>query len=147
MFHEAEIFEDDSGELVADYMCIQPNKYWEGTWGLATFLEAIRDQVPFFPDVRLRELEIEDDWKRLTLRLVLPRGCAADAMRMSADILKRMVRESEIALGGIRWREAYATNERAFCEEVIAPLLRRSFFPSVTHRVRANMEETLHFPS
>ena len=133
LFHEAEILKDDSGVLVADYMCIQPNKYWKGTWGLATFLEAIRDQVPFFPDVTLRDIEVDDDWKRLTLRLVLPKGSAAQAVRVSADILKRLVRESEIALGGIRWKEAYATNERAFCEEVIAPLLRRMKFLSIRY--------------
>ena len=48
LFHEAEIFKADSGELMADYTCIQPNKYWEGNWGLATFLSAIKDQVSFF---------------------------------------------------------------------------------------------------
>ena len=133
LFHEAEIFKGEGGELVADYMCIQPNKYWEGTWGLATFLEAIRDQIPFFPDVRLREIEVDDDWKRLTLQLVLRQGSAVEAVRTGADILKRMVREAEIALGGIRWKEAYATNERAFCEEVIAPLLRRMKFLSIRY--------------
>ena len=47
LFHEAEILKGDNGELVADYMCVQPNKYWEGTWGLATFLDAIGNQIPF----------------------------------------------------------------------------------------------------
>ena len=41
LFHEAEISKGDGGTLVADYICIQPNKYWEGTWGLATFLQSI----------------------------------------------------------------------------------------------------------
>lgn len=133
LFHEAEIFKDDRGELTADYKCIQPNKYWEGTWGLTTFLEAIRDQVPFFSDITLKELEVDDDWKRLTLRFALPQGSAAEAIRLGADIIKRVIRESEVALGGIRWKEAYATNERAFCEEVLAPLLRRMKFLSIRY--------------
>ena len=133
-----EIFKDESGELAADYMCVQPNKYWEGTWGLATFLEAIRDQIPFFPDVTLKEIEVNDDWKRLTLRLALHQGSAAEAVQMGADTLKRMVRDAEVALGGIRWKKAYATNERAFCEEVLAPLLQRMNFRTVryTHGAR-----------
>lgn len=54
-------------------------------------------------------------------------------MRKCANILKKVIRESEIALGGIRWKEAYATNERVFCEEVIAPLLRRMDFLSIRY--------------
>ncbi len=37
LFYEAEIYKNDSGRLVAEHICHQPNKYWEGTWGL-TFL-------------------------------------------------------------------------------------------------------------
>ena len=48
LFHEVEIYKGKNDELIADYMCIQPNKYWEGKWGLATFLGTIRDQIPFF---------------------------------------------------------------------------------------------------
>lgn len=133
LFCEADIFRDDANELVADFMCIQPNKYWEGTWGLSAFLEAISTQVAFFPDVALREIEVDDDWKRLTLRLPLGKGSATQAVRKCADILKKLIRESEISLGGIRWKEAYATSERAFCEEVITPLLRRMNFLSIRY--------------
>ena len=138
LFHEAEICKADPDKPVADYHCIQPNKYWEGTWGLATLLKAIRDQIPFFPDVELGEIEVDDDWKRLTLRLPLGDRCAAEALRVAAEILKRIIREAEVALGGISWTESYATNERAFCEEVIAPLLRRMKFLSIryTHGTR-----------
>ena len=133
LFHEAEICKGNDGELIADYMCIEPNKYWEGTWGLATFLGAIRNQIPFFPEVTLREIELDDDWKRLTLRLSLNHSSAAEATRKNANVLKKLMRDAEIALGGIRWREAYATDERAFCEEVLAPLLRRIGFLSIRY--------------
>lgn len=133
LFHEAEIFRGNSGELMADYTCFQPNKYWEGTWGLATFLNAIKDQVPFFPDVSLTGIELEDDWKRLTLRVVVGQGSSAQALSGAAGVLKKMIREAEVALAGMRWKTAYATHERAFCEEVLAPLLRRMKFLSVRY--------------
>ncbi|MYE50679.1 MAG: restriction endonuclease [Gammaproteobacteria bacterium] len=138
LFHEAVIFRGDSGELLADFMCVQPNKYWEGSWGLSTFLGAIKDQVAFFPDVSLTEIDVEDDWKRLTLRMLVGRGSAAEALNGAAIVLKKLIREAEVALAGIRWKSAYATDERAFCEEVLAPLLRRMQFLSVryTHGVR-----------
>jgi hypothetical protein len=131
LFHEAEIYRDHEGQLIAEHICHQPNKYWEGTWGLATFLRAIRDQVPFFPDVRLGDIELEDDWKRLTLRIPIQEGPASQAFHETADTLKEMMREAEIALSGMQWKPEYAKDERAFCEEVLAPLLRRMKFMSV----------------
>ena len=137
LFHEAEVFRGDTGELMADYICIQPNKYWEGTWGLGTFLNAIKDQVPYFPDVSLTEIDVEDDWKRLILRLNIRRDSTAQALNEAADVFKRMIHETEVALAGLHWKATYVTDERAFCEEVLAPLLRRMKFLSVryTHGV------------
>jgi hypothetical protein len=133
LFHEAEIYRDHQGQLIAEHICHQPNKYWEGTWGLATFLRAIRDQVPFFPDVRLGDIELEDDWKRLTLRIPLEEGPASQALHETAETLKEMMREAEIALSNMEWKPEYAKDERAFCEEVLAPLLRRMKFMSVRY--------------
>ena len=82
-------------------------------------------RFPFFSDVTLREIEVDDDWKRLTLRLALDEVPAVKALHGSAATIKRMMREAEIALGGIRWKAEHATNERAFCEEILTPLLRR----------------------
>jgi len=133
LFYEAELFQNESGDLIAEFICHQPNKYWEGTWGLATLLGAIRDQLPFFPEISVGDIELEDDWKRLTLKLQIAGGPAAETLQLSADILKKVIREAEIALGGIRWKPEYGTVERAFCEDVVAPLLRRMRFLSVRY--------------
>ena len=133
LFHEAEIFKEDSGKVVANYICHQPNKYWEGTWGLSTFLVAIKDQVPFCDEVSLTDIEVDDDFKQLTLRIGLKGNSAAEALSGGADRLKYMIREAEIALGGMVWKEVYTRSERAFCEEVLAPLLRRMHFTSVRY--------------
>jgi hypothetical protein len=36
----------DDGQLIGEFICHQPNKYWEGRFGLATFLKAIENQTP-----------------------------------------------------------------------------------------------------
>ena len=133
LFHEAEIFKEDSGEIVADYICHQPNKFWEGTWGLSTFLVAIKDQVMFCNEVRLTDIEVDDDFKQLTLRTGLQGISTAEALNGGANRLKHIIREAEIALGGVVRKPNYSTNERAFCEEVLAPLLRRMQFVSVRY--------------
>ena len=133
LFHEAEIFKEDSGAIVADYICHHPNKYWEGTWGLSTFLVAIKDQVPFCGEVSLTDIEVDDDFKQLTLRIGLEQVRAVEALNGGADKLKYLIREAEIALGGLVWKPYYTINERAFCEEVLAPLLRRMRFVSVRY--------------
>ena len=133
LFHEAEIFKEDGGKIVANYICHQPNKYWEGTWGLSTFIVAIKDQVPFCDDVRLIDMEVDDDFKQLTLQIGLEGISAAEALRGGASRLKYMIHEAEIALGSLVWKADYTTNERAFCEEVLAPLLRRMHFMSIRY--------------
>jgi hypothetical protein len=133
LFHQAEIYRDSDGQLIAEHVCHEPNKYWEGTWGLATFLRAIADQAPFFPDVRIGEIELEDDWKRLTVQIPLDEGAAFPALHKTAGAVKRMMREAEIALAGMQWKPEYAKDERVFCEEILAPLLRRMKFISVRY--------------
>ena len=133
LFHEAEIFKEDSGKIVADYICHHPNKYWEGTWGLSTFLVAIKDQVPFYSEVSLTDIEVDDAFKQLTLRMELERGSVADALAGGAVILKDIIREAKVVLAGMLWKPGYATNERLFCEEVLAPLLRRMQFMSIRY--------------
>ena len=133
LFHEAEIFRDDSGEIVADYICHHPNKYWEGTWGLSTFLVAIKNQVQFFDDVSLTDIDVDDAFKQLTLRTGLEKVGVAAALSDGAGKLRHMIREAEISLGGMVWKPEYMTNERAFCEDVLAPLLRRMHFVFVRY--------------
>jgi hypothetical protein len=67
-------------------------------------------------------------------------GAAVAALAKGAEILKTIIGEAEIALGGIRWKAEYETDEKVFCEEVLAPLLRRMGFLAVryTHGVREN---------
>jgi hypothetical protein len=98
----------------------------------------LKIKLPFFPHVSLGEVDLDDDWKRLTLRIGLGFGAATEAISNSASTLKKIIHEAEIALGGIHWRADYETDEKAFCEEVLAPLLRRMGFLSVryTHGVR-----------
>ena len=78
-------------------------------------------------------IEVDDDWKQLTLRRVLEMGDAVTALIGGVNTLKRMIREAEIALGGMVCKSDYTTNERAFCEDVLAPLLRRMHFVSVRY--------------
>ena len=132
LFHVTEVSRDTSGQLVAEHICHEPNKYWEGTWGLGTFLDAIKKQLPFFPSVTLGEIDLEDDWKRLSIRIRVE-GPASEALRKNGDLLKLIMHEAQIALGGITWKPEYAKDEGAFCYEILSPLLRRMGFLSVRY--------------
>jgi hypothetical protein len=58
LFHEVAVYKDGR-QLIGEYICHQPNKYWEGRWGLATFLNAVKKQIPFFPHVSIGEVELD----------------------------------------------------------------------------------------
>jgi hypothetical protein len=133
LFYEAAVSSTSDGTLSIEYICHHPNKYWEGTWGLATLLAAIQAQVPHAPQYALGEVDLADDWKRLTLRTLVHEGPAHARLNEAAQTLKRMIREAEVALGGIRWKPEYETNERTFYTEILAPLLRRMGFLSVRY--------------
>ena len=131
LFHEVEVSRDQDGRLVCCHICHQPNKYWEGKWGLATFLRAVADQTKHFPGFQIGETEFEDDWKRLELLAPLEDGPAAASIHKNAEVIRAIIGSAEVALGGIHWKEEYDRDERAFCLEVLAPLLRRMGFLAV----------------
>lgn len=117
------------------YECHIPNKYWEGKWGLATLLQAISEQVEFDPEFEIEQIELEDDWKTLVLKIQVPTGHAFKTIIVSyAGRLNRLITNAEIYLGGLSWRKEFETNERLFCDDVIHPLLLRMGFSDVRDR-------------
>jgi hypothetical protein len=133
LFHEVEVYRGDQGHLVSCHICHQPNKYWEGRWGLATFLRAISEQTKFFPEPQVREAEFEDDWKRLEIIVPVEEGSAVAGVQKNSETIKAIMKATEVALGGLQWKDEYEKDERAFCLEVLAPLLRRMGFLAVRY--------------
>jgi hypothetical protein len=133
LFYEMEIYKDDEGSLVSCYICHQPNKYWEGKWGLTTFLRAVAGQTKFSSNIRVQEMELEDDWKRLEIVVPLEGQAAAKSIQTNTETIKAIMRSAEVALGGLQWKEEYEKDERAFCQDVIGPLLRRMGFLGVRY--------------
>ncbi len=60
LFHELELAADRNG-MALSFKCHTPNKYWEGQFGLATFLAAIRDQAAHHDTWKITHIELEDD--------------------------------------------------------------------------------------
>lgn len=131
IFDEIEISKENS-QICLAFICHFPNKYWNGKWGLATFLDAIRKQVGFVDGIQVGHIELEDDWKSLTLNVYynLPKvinQCIEDA----GTRINTLIKNAEVSLGGIVWKEEYNRDEMLFCKEIITPLLRRMKFNSV----------------
>ncbi len=131
LFYELEITKD-SGKVSIEFICHQPNKYWNGRWGLATYLEAIKKQIDFEDWIKIGRIELDDDWKELSLifQYNLPNKidvCIADASNKINDLIKK----SEISLGGFTWKNEYEKDEMLFCKEILTPLLRRMNFLEV----------------
>jgi hypothetical protein len=127
-FHELLLSRHDDG-VSLDFVCHTPNKYWEGRYGLATFLAAIRDQVRHLDNWAVTHLELEDDWKGVTLQRVIANGDPLQGSILSAaSDLTNLLRTAEVALSGLQWTEEYSTDEALFCRELLYPLLRRMGF-------------------
>ncbi len=127
-FHELNVVA--SGDTVAlDFICHTPNKYWEGHYGLTAFMQTMSEQVATFDSFDVAHVELEDDWKAITIRRVLCEGDPiVPSIQTAAENLTALMRQSEIALGGMAWKLEYDTNEDLFCRDVLLPLLRRMGF-------------------
>jgi len=128
LFHELGLTSDNDGVKLA-FRCHTPNKYWEGQFGLATFLAAIRDQAIHHDNWEVTQIELEDDWKGITLeRIIAFHDPLQTSILAAAADLKALIHVAEVALSGLAWKDAYATKEDIFCRELLYPLIRRMGF-------------------
>lgn len=134
LFHEASLV-GTPRSLFLHFTCHHPNKYWEGRYGLATLLDAIIGQVAHHDEFKVEDKELEDDWKRLVLSVkVAPKVNLLEFIAAASHQLAKIIKEAEIALGGLVWKKDYEKNEKLFCTEVLTPLLRRMGFLAVRYR-------------
>jgi hypothetical protein len=133
MFHELHLSGDTDGVELA-FRCHTPNKYWEGQYGLATFLAAIRDQVPHLQNWKVSQIELEDDWKGITLcRTVAIGDPLQPSVTTAAADLQGLIHAAEVALSGLAWRDEFFAKEDPFCRQLLYPLLRRMGFVFVRY--------------
>ncbi|KAA6321916.1 hypothetical protein EZS27_028485 [termite gut metagenome] len=134
-FYELELSKKDN-EVVFTYVFQQPNKYWEGKYGLSTMLsqlsEIVNNSSNFWvvPD----SLELEDDWKSISLSTKIDIDFSLfETIKKHSASLNDLIRRAELFLSGALWRKEYETDEKLFCTEIIFPLLRKIGFIDVRY--------------
>lgn len=138
LFHDIEIH-IDKNIFCLDFICRQPNKYWEGKYGLATFLVAIKEIVEDTPEISLNYIEIESDWKELCVRFHPSQDFLLDEyVKNATKKLNKIIKQAELVLSGVIWRKEYESNESMFCTELLFPLIRKMGFIDVryTHGIK-----------
>jgi hypothetical protein len=116
------------------FLCDEPNKYWEHRFGLSTLLKYIADQVAFHDGWEVEDVDVSEDWKQLYLAASLPdHDTFGASIGAAAQEVVAMIREAELALGGMAWRSEYEQDESLFCTDILGPLLRRMGFLSVRY--------------
>lgn len=140
LFYDIEFFKSDN-KIVLVFACRQPNKYWEGKYGLSTLLvtlaDVVKDSFEFSFDPE--SLEIEDNWKHLEISCEIEgEFLFSEVIEKYSSLLKEMIRKTELILSGAVWRKEYETDEKLFCTDIIFPLLRKMDFIDVrfSHGIR-----------
>lgn len=96
LFEEV-IMSVDKGVIVLDFGFHIYNKYWEGLFGLSTFMEAIHRQVMNLDYFKVVNLDTEDTWKSMTLRCQMPQEESIfEAIYKAAHELKLLEEAAEI---------------------------------------------------
>ena len=140
LFYDIEFYKSDN-KIVLVFACRQPNKYWEGKYGLSTLLVTLADVVKdsFEFNFDPESLEIEDDWKHLEISCEIEgEFLFSEVIEKYSSLLKEMIRKTELILSGAVWRKEYETDEKLFCTDIIFPLLRKMDFIDVrfSHGIR-----------
>ena len=86
---------------------------------------AIREQVGHHDNWRVTQIELDDDWKGITVERTVALVDPIEAsIRAAASDLKLILHAAEIALSGLSWSDEYARKEDSFCRELLQSLLR-----------------------
>lgn len=136
LFYEAELLRNDDDTTQLTFICHQPNKFWEGKYGLSTFLTEIMEQTEKnqFLTVEREALEIEDDWKRLELFTSISGNFElTEILKKYSDILNSIIKQAELSLSGAHWKKEYETKESLFSTEILYPLFRKMDFLDVRY--------------
>jgi len=69
---ETELFDEvfvsaDGNEIAVEFECSIPNKFWNGFFGLVTYLDAVHEQVRKSNCFEVTALELEDNYKSMTV--------------------------------------------------------------------------------
>jgi len=138
LFHDLEIHKDEN-DLKLVFVCRQPNKYWEGTWGLSTLLGALNDTIQDSQGAIVETIDIESDWKELEVSFIVAEDFTLkEFVGECALKLKDLIKLTERILSGAVWRKEYEKDEALFCTEILYPLLRKMGYVDVryTHGVK-----------
>lgn len=134
LFHQVEFFKNDDDSTQIVFKCNQPNKYWEGRYGLSTLLMEIIEQTKNSIDLEpeMDTFEIENDWKYLELFTSIEGDfIISDAIETYSKKIISIVKQAELSLSGSIWKKEYEKDEKLFCTEILYPLLRKMNFLDV----------------
>ena len=133
LFHEVHLSKYIN-VIQISFLCLQPNKYWEGNWGLSTFLATLSDVIKETEDLRVESLNIETDWKELEVSFYAATDFNfKDQLQIYSTRLKELIKQAERILSGAVWRKEYESDEKLFSTEILYPLLRKMDFIDVRY--------------
>ena len=98
LFHEIEVYGGKEGVFI-EFRCNFYNKFWEGFFGLTTYIKSIYDQIMSQNDFKVVDLDTSDVFKELNIdRHVKADGSVYDAVLDTAANLKELIKEAEASL-------------------------------------------------
>lgn len=141
LFYEFEISKDlNSNVIILRFLCREPNKFWEGKWGLSTFLGTLHSLIIEGQELKVSDFDIDDDWKTLELEFEIKEKIfiLGEVIEEYISIIKEYISRTERFLTGKIWLEQYEKDEKLFSTDLLLPLLRKMNFIDVkfTHGTR-----------
>jgi hypothetical protein len=121
LFHELEFYKNDDNSIQIVFVCNQPNKYWEGNYGLSTLLMELIEQVKNSEDLEVTEdsFEFESEWKYLNVYAdVYDDFVLSEIVDKYSKIIINLIKQAESSLSGAIWKKEYEKKESSFSTEI-----------------------------
>lgn len=135
LFYESELLKVDN-KLRVVLICNQPNKYWEGKYGLSTLLMQLVETVNLTQNLTAdpETLNVEEDWKYLEVYDdITGLHTIKKIQETVSEKLNKEIRQTELILSGAVWKKDYEKSEKLFSTELLYPLFRKMKFIDVRY--------------
>ncbi len=131
-FYELEFGKSKEGDLYFLFRSSQPNKYWEGKWGLSTFLSALNNVINDSTEGEVHYLSVDDNYKEIEVKFKCENDFEFSTQLVKyVTLLNEYIKNTERLLSGVLWKKEFEKDEKLFCTELLYPLLRKMKFIDV----------------
>lgn len=109
-------------------------EYWSLKWDMKKFFDLVKTNISLFKDIELVSDDTSEDSIDYNIAIIGHGDLTIhEQYLIGINTLDEIYKIAKLEIGGLNWNEIYQTDEKAFSNDVVEPLLRKLKFESVRY--------------